>query len=139
MQQMLKEQKERFKAEIAKIQAGQQSNVGGSNITPSQPEVQREEVQPQKIHVNPIVAVGTSSRLKKNRPCKLAVGSRDNIVALRYVQESTLSTIIHSKELGENNFRVSVEVVLDSIALIPIPNPDDDTRLVGDVLGSHLA
>ncbi|PON51803.1 hypothetical protein PanWU01x14_213730, partial [Parasponia andersonii] len=65
MQQMLKEQEERFKAEIAKIQAGQQSNVGGSNTTPSRPEVQREEVQPQEIHVNLMVAVGTFSRLKK--------------------------------------------------------------------------
>ncbi|PON76472.1 hypothetical protein PanWU01x14_035260 [Parasponia andersonii] len=43
-QQMLKEQEERFKAEIAKIQVGQQSNVGGSNTTPSRSEVQREEV-----------------------------------------------------------------------------------------------
>ncbi|PON76096.1 hypothetical protein PanWU01x14_038120 [Parasponia andersonii] len=46
MQQMLKEQEERFKAEIAKIQIRQQSNVGGSNTTPSRPEVQKEEVQP---------------------------------------------------------------------------------------------
>ena len=60
MQQMLKEQEEWFKAEIAKILAGQQSNVGGSNTTPS-----RSEVQPQEIHVDPMVAVGTSSRLKK--------------------------------------------------------------------------
>ncbi|PON31999.1 hypothetical protein PanWU01x14_365090 [Parasponia andersonii] len=43
------------------------------------------------------------------------------------------------RELGENNFRVSVEVVLDTTALIPIPNPDDDKRLIGDTLGSHLA
>ena len=65
MQQMLKEQEERFKAEIAKILAGRQSNVAGSNTTPSRPEVQREEVQPQEIRVDPIVAVGISSRLKK--------------------------------------------------------------------------
>ncbi|PON36683.1 hypothetical protein PanWU01x14_326440 [Parasponia andersonii] len=61
MQQMLKEQEEWFKAEIAKIQVGQQSNVGGSNTTPSRPEVYREEVQPEEIHVNPMVAIGTSS------------------------------------------------------------------------------
>ncbi|PON50762.1 hypothetical protein PanWU01x14_221340 [Parasponia andersonii] len=78
IQQMLKEQEERFKAENAKIQVGQQSNVDGSNTTPSRPKIQREEVQPQEIHVNPMVAIGTSSLLKK---------------------------------------------------LIPIPNPDDDTRL----------
>ncbi|PON34356.1 hypothetical protein PanWU01x14_345060 [Parasponia andersonii] len=54
-------------AEITKIQAGQQSNVGGSNTTPSRPEVQREEVQLQEIHVNPMVAVGISSQLKKFR------------------------------------------------------------------------
>ncbi|PON37633.1 hypothetical protein PanWU01x14_318570 [Parasponia andersonii] len=74
-----------------------------------------------------------------NRPYKLAVGSRDNIVYLRYVQESTSSTIIHGRELGAHNFRVSIEVVLDAIALISILNPDDDTRLVDDALGSHLA
>ncbi|PON50753.1 hypothetical protein PanWU01x14_221250 [Parasponia andersonii] len=107
MQQMLKKQEKRFKEEIAKIQAGQQSNVGGSNTTPSRPKIQREEVQPQEIHINPIVAVGTSSLLKKR--------------------------------IGENNFRVSVEDVLDAVALTPIPNPDDDVRLVGDALGSHLA
>ncbi|PON78806.1 hypothetical protein PanWU01x14_017050 [Parasponia andersonii] len=56
-----------------------------------------------------------------------------------HVQESTSSTIIHGRELGENNFRVSVEVVLNATALIPIPNLDVDTRLVGDTLGSHLA
>ena len=67
------------------------------------------------------------------------MGSRDNIVALGHVQESTSSTIIHGRELGEHNLRVSVEVVLDATALIPIPNPDDDARLVGDALGSHLA
>ncbi|PON72312.1 hypothetical protein PanWU01x14_067030, partial [Parasponia andersonii] len=65
-----------------------------------------------------------------DRPCKLAVGFPDNIIALEYVQESTSSTIIHGRELGENNFRVSVEVVLDTTTLIPILNPDDDTRLV---------
>ncbi|PON31722.1 hypothetical protein PanWU01x14_367560 [Parasponia andersonii] len=47
------------------LRTRQQSNVGGSNTTPSQPEVQKEEIQPQEIHVNPIVAVGISSRLKK--------------------------------------------------------------------------
>ncbi|PON73696.1 hypothetical protein PanWU01x14_055840, partial [Parasponia andersonii] len=62
---MLKGQEERFKAEIAKIQAGQQSNIGGFNTTPSRLEVQREEVQPQEIYVNPMVAVGTYSRFKK--------------------------------------------------------------------------
>ena len=67
------------------------------------------------------------------------MGSRDNIVTLRYIQESTSLTIIQEKILGEHNFRVSVEVVLDATALIPIPNPDDDARLVGDALGSHLA
>ncbi|PON53366.1 hypothetical protein PanWU01x14_202480 [Parasponia andersonii] len=74
MQQMLKEQEERFKAEIAKIQAGKQSNVGGSNTTPSRPEVQREEVQPQEIHINPMVAVRTSSRLKKTDHASLQWG-----------------------------------------------------------------
>ncbi|PON49099.1 hypothetical protein PanWU01x14_232590, partial [Parasponia andersonii] len=39
-------------------------------------------------------------------------------------------------ELEENNFRVSVEVVLDATALIPIPNPDDDTRLFKFVDGA---
>ncbi|PON38468.1 hypothetical protein PanWU01x14_312540 [Parasponia andersonii] len=40
-----------------------------------------------------------------NQPCKLTMGSPDNIVALGHV-------------------------VLDTVALIPIPNPDDDTRFV---------
>ncbi|PON41998.1 hypothetical protein PanWU01x14_285300, partial [Parasponia andersonii] len=74
----------------------------------------------------------------ENRVCKLAVGSPDNIVALGHVQESTSSTIIHGRELREHNFRVSIEVVLDGTTLIPIPNPDDDAKLVGDVFGSHL-
>ncbi|PON76471.1 hypothetical protein PanWU01x14_035250 [Parasponia andersonii] len=40
-------------------------------------------------------------------------------------------------ELGENNFRVSVKVVLDATTLIPIPNPDDDTRLEFNDINKH--
>ena len=67
------------------------------------------------------------------------MGSCDNIITLGHVQESTSSTIIHSRELGEHNFRVFAEVVHEARALILISNPDDDATLVGDALGSHLA
>ncbi|PON52887.1 hypothetical protein PanWU01x14_205700 [Parasponia andersonii] len=55
--------------------------------------------------------------------------SRDNIIALEHVHESTSLTIIHRRKLGKHNYCVSVKVVLDAKVLILIPNPDDDARL----------
>ncbi|PON66991.1 hypothetical protein PanWU01x14_105730 [Parasponia andersonii] len=40
------------------------------------------------------------------------------------------------KRIGREYFRVSVEVVLDATALIPILNPDDDTKLFKFVDGA---
>ena len=75
MQQMLKEQEERFKAEIAKIQAGQQSNVGGSNTTPRlRPEVPQGECQRKQTHLDVEVPQAECQREQTHVDVDICVG-----------------------------------------------------------------
>ncbi|PON98803.1 hypothetical protein TorRG33x02_054180, partial [Trema orientale] len=75
-----------------------------------------------------------------NRPCKLVVGSCDNIVAIGHVQDSLDGTLLHGREIGESNYRISIEIALNHNAPLPILNPDDpDTSNIGLALGSHVA
>ncbi|PON44125.1 hypothetical protein TorRG33x02_331660 [Trema orientale] len=60
--------------------------------------------------------------------------------ARRHIQDSLDGTLLCGRELGENNYRVSIEIALIHNAPIPIPNPDDfNTINVGLALGSHVA
>ena len=53
IEKMLKEQRDKFQAEIDELCAGQQSGVGGSNTTPrSTTEVPQREIQREQIHVD---------------------------------------------------------------------------------------
>ncbi|PON85049.1 hypothetical protein TorRG33x02_191490 [Trema orientale] len=156
MEQILKEQRENFQAKINEIRAVQQSRVGGSNTTPrSRPEVQGEyqrkqthmdveapqaECQREQTYVDVDICAGMSTQGKKNRPCKLAVGSRDNIVAIEHIQDSLDRTLLHRREIGESNYRISIEIAFNHNAPLPIPNLDDpDILNVGLVLRSHVA
>ncbi|PON34641.1 hypothetical protein TorRG33x02_352930, partial [Trema orientale] len=100
-------------------------------------EVPQAKCQREQTHIDVDICVGMSTQGKKNRPCKFAVGSRDNIVAIGHVQDSLDGTLLHGREIGESNYRVLIEIVLNYNALLPIPNADDpDTSNVGLALGS---
>ncbi|PON34830.1 hypothetical protein PanWU01x14_341290, partial [Parasponia andersonii] len=60
-----------------------------------------------------------------SQPCKIAAGSRDNIVTIGHVQDSPDRTLLHGREIGESNYRVSIEIALNYNTPLPIPNPND--------------
>ncbi|CAL5406942.1 unnamed protein product [Camellia sinensis] len=69
------------------------------------------------------------------KQCKLAVGSIENIVACGTVYERIEpNEAIHMVPLGESNVRVSVEVVIQKDAHLPIPIPDE-MLIVGEAVG----
>ncbi|PON86737.1 hypothetical protein TorRG33x02_174670, partial [Trema orientale] len=75
-----------------------------------------------------------------NRPCKFAVGSRANIVAIGHVQNLLDGTLLHGREIEQNNYHVSIEIAFNHNASLPIINLDDpDTSNIGLALGSHVA
>ncbi|CAL5415884.1 unnamed protein product [Camellia sinensis] len=76
---------------------------------------------------------------RKGKPCKLAIGSIENIVAHGTVYERIEhNEAIHTVPLGESNVRVSVEVVIQKDAPLPIPIPDE-MHIVGEALGFFVA
>ena len=60
--------------------------------------------------------------------CKLAVDNIANIVAEGHIMAT--SGVIHGKELGESNYRVSVDYVADESAKLPFPIPDEMSLVV---------
>ncbi|KAF5943770.1 hypothetical protein HYC85_017847 [Camellia sinensis] len=73
------------------------------------------------------------------KPCKLAVGSIENIVAHGTVYEKIKpNEAIHMVPLGESNVRVSIEVVIQKDALLPIPI-SDEMLIVGEAVRFFVA
>ena len=66
------------------------------------------------------------------------MGSVNNIVAACYVEE-TNSLTLYKTSLGENNYRVTIEIVFNDNAPLPIPNKDIGASLIGHVIGSFVA
>ncbi|XP_028098409.1 uncharacterized protein LOC114298098 [Camellia sinensis] len=76
---------------------------------------------------------------RKGKPCKLAIGSIENIVAHGTVYERIEhNEAIHTVPLGESNVRVSVKVVIQKDAPLPIPIPDE-MLIVGEAVGFFVA
>ncbi|XP_028104829.1 uncharacterized protein LOC114303883, partial [Camellia sinensis] len=76
---------------------------------------------------------------RKGKPCKLAIGSIENIVAHGTVYERIEhNEAIHTVPLGESNVRVSVEVVIQKDAPFPVPIPDE-MLIVGEAVGFFVA
>ncbi|CAL5321822.1 unnamed protein product [Camellia sinensis] len=76
---------------------------------------------------------------RKGKPCKLAIGSIENIVAYGAVYERIEhNEAIHTVPLGESNVRVSVEIVIQKDAPLPIPIPDE-MLIVGEAVGFFVA
>ncbi|XP_058179610.1 uncharacterized protein LOC131298263 [Rhododendron vialii] len=73
-------------------------------------------------------------KVKKSKPCKLAVRSIENIVAHGTMYE----TVSSDELLGDSNVRVSVDFVIVPYAHLPIPMPGSVT-LVGEVVGYQVA
>lgn len=77
--------------------------------------------------------------LKKSKPCRLAVGSINNIVANGTMFEKVgPNELLHTTPLGEANMRVSIDVVKVREALLPIPIPGE-AATVGEAVGCHVA
>ena len=66
--------------------------------------------------------------------CKLTVDNK--IVAEGHIIAT--SGVIHGKELGISNYRVSVDKIIIGEAQFPIPIPDEMT-IVQDAKGAHVA
>lgn len=82
---------------------------------------------------------GPRQKVKKSKQCKLAVGSREHIVAHGTMFERVgPHETIHTVLLGPDNVRVSVDVVIVEDALLPIPIPGE-AATIGETLGYQLA
>ncbi|CAL5436463.1 unnamed protein product [Camellia sinensis] len=89
----------------------------------------KEDIPPQDLKQNK----------RKGKPCKLAIGSIENIVAHGTVYERIEhNEAIHMVPLGESNVRVSVEAVIQKDAPLPIPIPDK-MLIVGEAVGFFVA
>ncbi|KAF5958330.1 hypothetical protein HYC85_005555 [Camellia sinensis] len=85
------------------------------------------------------MALGTPESSSQGKPCKLAIGSIENIVAHGTLYERIEhNEAIHTVPLGESNVRVSVEVVIQKDAPLPIPIPDE-MFIVGEAVGFFVA
>ncbi|XP_058201697.1 uncharacterized protein LOC131316371 isoform X2 [Rhododendron vialii] len=79
------------------------------------------------------------SKTKKSQPCKLAVGSLDNIVAHGTMFEKVgPEEPLHTVPLGEANVRVSIDFVIQKDAILPVPIVGE-LYVVGDATGYHVA
>ena len=69
----------------------------------------------------------------QGRPCSLAVGKVDNIVATGTAFERiSIDEIVYGVRLGEGDVRVLIELACDSHSLLPIP-------IVGSIYSVHDA
>ncbi|XP_073153042.1 uncharacterized protein [Henckelia pumila] len=72
----------------------------------------------------------------KGKKCHLAVKKCENVVAYgTVISEGGPNVMIHNVPLGEENFKVSVDVVLDETAMLPIPIKSGPT-IVTDAIGA---
>ncbi|XP_073297095.1 uncharacterized protein [Primulina huaijiensis] len=70
----------------------------------------------------------------KGKKCHLAVKQRENVVAYdTIISEGGPNIMIHHVPLGEQNFKVSIDVVLDEEAELPIPIKSGP-RIVNDAV-----
>ncbi|XP_042437160.1 uncharacterized protein LOC122023136 [Zingiber officinale] len=84
-----------------------------------------------------IYECGTSSF--EGKKCNLAVKQRENVVAYGTIlSEGGPNILIHHVPLGEGNFKVSIDVVLDEGAKLPIPIPSGPT-IINDAIGTIVA
>lgn len=69
----------------------------------------------------------------------MAVGSLDNIVAHGTVFEKLgPEEPLHTVPLGEANFRVCIDFVIEKDAILPVPIPGE-VNIVGEATGYHVA
>ncbi|KAF7154216.1 hypothetical protein RHSIM_Rhsim01G0018800 [Rhododendron simsii] len=79
---------------------------------------------------------GLRQKVKKSKQCKLAVGSREHVVAHGTMFERVgPHETIHTVLLGPDNVRVSVDVMIIEDALLPIPIPGE-AATIGEALGN---
>ncbi|XP_040368433.1 uncharacterized protein LOC112190008 [Rosa chinensis] len=83
------------------------------------------------------IPIQTTNVVKKANKCKLAVDTKDNIVAMGTI--IMLDGPIHGVPLGAENARISVDVPIKEDAYLPIPNVSGDIFTVKQAIGTHVA
>ncbi|KAL0555973.1 hypothetical protein IC582_004476 [Cucumis melo] len=79
-----------------------------------------------------------TKKIDLGRPCSLAIGKVDNIVATGTVFERTSTDeIVYGVRLREGDVRVLIELACDSHSLLPIPIVGS-IYFVHDAIGSHV-
>ncbi|KAM5554057.1 hypothetical protein ABKV19_026008, partial [Rosa sericea] len=87
--------------------------------------------------VKAYIPIETTNVVKKGEKCKLAVDTKDNIVAMGTV--IMLDGPIHGVPLGAENVRISVDVSIKEDAYLPIPNVSGDIFTIKQAIGTHVA
>ncbi|XP_073303361.1 uncharacterized protein [Primulina huaijiensis] len=83
--------------------------------------------------VQEVYDCGTSNT--KGKKCHMAVKEHENVVAYgTIISEGGPNVMIHHVPLGEENFKVSIDVVLDEKAQLPIPIKFGPT-IINDAIG----
>ncbi|KAH7849778.1 hypothetical protein Vadar_022857 [Vaccinium darrowii] len=79
------------------------------------------------------------SKVKQSQPCRLAVGSPDNIVALGKMFEKVgPEEVVHTVPLGDANVRVYIDFVIKKDAILPVPIAGE-VYIVGEATGYYVA
>ncbi|XP_028096532.1 uncharacterized protein LOC114296432 [Camellia sinensis] len=111
------------------LKSGGRGNFQDDSILPENRVRSKDDIPPQDPKQNK----------RKGKPCKLAVGSIENTVAHGTVYERIEpNEPIHTVPLGESNVRVSIEVVIQKDAPLPIPI-SDEMLIVGEAVGFFVA
>ncbi|XP_042460666.1 uncharacterized protein LOC122044204 [Zingiber officinale] len=126
----LKVEVERLKAQLAKVINNQTCEVVISNKSSNMNDPNwRDDVE--------VYECGTSNL--EGKKCNLAVKQRENVVAYGTIlSKGGPNILIHHVALGEGNFKVSIDVVLDEEAELPIPIRSGPT-IVNDAVGTIVA
>ncbi|XP_040374554.1 uncharacterized protein LOC121052766 [Rosa chinensis] len=83
------------------------------------------------------IPIETANVVKKGKKCKLAVDTKDNIVAMGTV--IMLDGLIHGVPLGAENIYISIDVPIKEDANLPIPNESAEIFTVKQATGTHVA
>ncbi|KAH7857346.1 hypothetical protein Vadar_011573 [Vaccinium darrowii] len=79
------------------------------------------------------------SKVKQSQPCRLAVGSLDNIVAIGKMFEKVgPEEVVHTVPLGDANVRVYIDFVIKKDAILPVPIVGE-VYIVGEATGYYVA
>ncbi|KAJ6842819.1 uncharacterized protein M6B38_256520 [Iris pallida] len=147
MSQLEVERKRRKELEniLKKVEAQGNLPIQVRNPQTSEKVASNTKISSNMKHVKPAISqhesggIKSQSHCSKGKECKLAFGTKDNIIAEGIVFEKVgPNEKIHNVNLGEHNLRVSVTKALSPTASLPIP-VYGEMEIIEHAIGSIVA